>query len=77
TTIPSLMVKPGQKVTLREKSREVARVQGALEALEESSVPQWLEIEKTTFEGTVKALPTREDVTLPIEEQLIVEHYSR
>jgi len=77
TTIPSLMVKPGHKVSLREKSREVARVQGALEALEESSVPQWLEIEKTTFEGTVKALPTREDVTLPIEEQLIVEHYSR
>ena len=74
TTIPSLMVKPGHKVSLREKSREVTRVQGALEALEESSVPQWLEIEKTTFEGTVKALPTREDVTLPIEEQLIVEH---
>jgi small subunit ribosomal protein S4 len=76
-TIPSELVNPGSKVVLREKSREVARVQGALEALEEGSVPQWLEIEKATFEGTVKALPTREDVTLPIEEQLIVEHYSR
>ena len=76
-TIPSQLVKPGCKITLREKSREVARIQGALEALEETSVPQWLEIEKATFEGTVKALPTREDVTLPIEEQLIVEHYSR
>jgi len=76
-TIPSQLVKPGCKITLRDKSQEVARVQGALEALEEGSVPQWLEIEKATFEGTVKALPTREDVTLPIEEQLIVEHYSR
>ena len=76
-TIPSQLVKAGDKIVLREKSREVARIQGALEALEETSVPQWLEIEKSTFEGSVKALPTREDVTLPIEEQLIVEHYSR
>ena len=76
-TIPSMLVRPGNKITLREKSREIARIVGALEALEGKAVPQWLEIEKDSFEGTVKALPTREDVTLPIEEQLIVEHYSR
>ena len=49
----------------------------ALEALEGRSVPQWLEIDKDSFEGTVKAMPTREDITLPIQEQLIVELYSR
>jgi len=76
-TIPSMLVKPGHKITLREKSREIARIVGALEALEGKAVPQWLEIEKDSFEGTVKAMPTREDVTLPIEEQLIVELYSR
>jgi small subunit ribosomal protein S4 len=76
-TIPSMRLKPGQKITLRERSRQVTRIVGALEALESRSVPRWLEIDKDQFEGTVKALPTREDVTLPIEEQLIVELYSR
>ncbi len=76
-TTPSMLVRPGNKITLRQRSREIARIVGALEALEGKSVPQWLEIEKESFEGTVKAMPTREDVTLPIEEQLIVEHYSR
>ena len=76
-TIPSMLVRPGNKITLREKSRQVTRIVGALEALEGKSVPQWLEIDKDAFEGTVKALPTREDITLPIEEQLIVELYSR
>ena len=74
---PSLLVRPGWKVSLREKSREVARVVGALEALEGKSIPQWLEVDKTAFEGTIKQLPVREDITLPIDEQLIVEHYSR
>jgi len=77
TTIPSFVTKPGSKITLREKSREVTRIAGALEALEGKSVPEWLEIDKDNFEGTVKALPSREDITLPIEEQLIVELYSR
>jgi small subunit ribosomal protein S4 len=76
-TVPSMLVKPGMKISLAEQSRKVARVVGALEALEGRSVPQWLEIEKDQFEGTVKALPVREDVTLPIQEQLIVELYSR
>jgi small subunit ribosomal protein S4 len=76
-SIPSMLVKPGMKVTLRESSREVTRIVGALDALEGRAVPQWLEIDKEQFEGTVKALPAREDITLPIEEQLIVELYSR
>jgi small subunit ribosomal protein S4 len=76
-TIPSMLVKAGSKVTLRESSRGIARIVGALDTLEGRSLPQWLEIDKERFEGVVKQNPTREDVTLPIEEQLIVELYSR
>jgi small subunit ribosomal protein S4 len=77
SSTPSILLKPGAKVTVREKSRKVARIAGALESLEARSVPQWLETDKANFEGAVKALPTREDITLPIQEQLIVELYSR
>ena len=74
---PSMHLREGAKVELREKSRKVARIIGALEALEGKSVPQWLEIDKGAFSGVIKSLPAREDITLPIQEQLIVELYSR
>ena len=74
---PSLLVKPGWKVGLREGSKQILRITAALEALEGRSVPQWLEIDKANFEGIIKQMPVRDDVTLPIEEQLIVELYSR
>jgi len=76
-SIPSMLVKPGAVISVVEKSRKVARISGALETLESRSVPQWVEINKETFEGTVKSLPVREDITMPIQEQLIVEWYSR
>jgi len=76
-TIPSMLVKEGAKVSVREKSRKVARIAGALETLEGRSVPQWVEIDKEKFEGHVKSMPAREDITMPIQEQLIVELYSR
>ncbi|MDE0885250.1 MAG: 30S ribosomal protein S4 [Myxococcota bacterium] len=74
---PSMLVKPGMVVSLRERSLKVERVTGALETLEGRSVPQWLEIDKDDKVGTIKQLPVREDITLPIDEQLIVELYSR
>lgn len=74
---PSIQVRSGQVVTVREKSRKVVRIAAALETLEGRAVPQWLEIDKDNFAGTIKQMPVREDVTLPIEEQLIVELYSR
>src|SRR5262245_14692218 len=76
-SIPSMLLRPGDNVVLRERSREVQRITGALDALEGKSVPQWLEMEKADFKGSVKAMPTREDITMPIQEQLIVELYSR
>ena len=75
--IPSMQLVPGAKVEVKEKSRKVARIAGALEALEGRSVPGWLEIQKESFSGTVKSQPAREDITMPIQEQLIVELYSR
>jgi small subunit ribosomal protein S4 len=77
TTTPSFLVKAGHVITLRESSREIARIVGALDALEGRALPGWLEIDKGSFQGIVKALPARDDITLPIEEQLIVELYSR
>ncbi len=76
-SIPSYQVKPGMQITLAEASRQVTRILGALEALEGKSVPQWLEIDKDNFSGSVKARPARDDITLPIQEQMIVELYSR
>jgi len=75
--IPSMSLRAGAVISVAEKSRKVARIAGALETLEGRSVPQWVEIDKDSFKGTVKALPTREDITMPIQEQLIVELYSR
>ena len=67
----------GMKIRLADESRKITRIQGALDALEGKSVPQWLEIDKDSFSGTVKARLAREDITLPIQEQMIVELYSR
>jgi small subunit ribosomal protein S4 len=76
-SIPSMMLKPGARVSVVEKSQKIARIAGALETLEGRNVPQWLETDKDAFQGTVKSMPSREDITMPIQEQLIVELYSR
>ncbi len=74
---PSILVKPGNEVTLRERSLKVERISAALETLEGRSLPQWLELDKESQKGVVKQMPVREDITLPIDEQLIVELYSK
>ncbi len=75
--IPSYIVKPGQVIEIKEKSKGKARVNEALETVERRGIPQWLELDKASHKGVVKALPKREDVTMPIQEQFIVELYSR
>ena len=75
--IPSIIVKPGDVLELREKSRKIAVVNDSLAAVVRRGVPQWLELDKDAFKGIVKALPLREDISLPIQEQLIVELYSK
>jgi small subunit ribosomal protein S4 len=76
-TIPSIQVKTGDTVELREKSRKVASINESLEAVVRRGIPQWLELDKGAFKGSVKTLPVREDITMPIQEQLIVELYSK
>jgi small subunit ribosomal protein S4 len=76
-SIPSISLREGAVVSVRERSRKIARIEGSLETLEGKSVPQWLEIDKDNFAGVVKSLPVREDITMPIQEQLIVELYSK
>lgn len=75
--IPSIQVRVGDEVTLREKSRKIASINESLEAVVRRGVPQWLELDKDGYKGVVKALPVREDITMPIQEQLIVELYSK
>jgi len=75
--IPSYLVKPGDVIGLREKSKKIVRILEALEGVARRGIPQWLELDKEQMKGTVKALPTREEITLPIQEKLIVELYSK
>jgi len=75
--IPSIQAKAGDVLQLREKSRKIASVTESLEGVVRRGIPQWLELDKDAFKGTVKALPVREDITMPIQEQLIVELYSK
>jgi small subunit ribosomal protein S4 len=75
--IPSYLVKPGDVIELREKSKKVVRILEALEGVARRGVPQWLELDKEQMKGSVKGLPTREEITIPIQEKLIVELYSK
>jgi small subunit ribosomal protein S4 len=75
--IPSYLLKPGDVVTIREKSRQVARIGEALEASQRRGIPDWLEVDRQTFTGKVKGLPARADLTMPINEKLVVELYSK
>ncbi len=75
--IPSYLVRAGDVIEIRERSQKVVRVIEALSAVERRGVPGWLELDKDHFKGSVKSMPNREDVTLPIREQLIVELYSK
>ena len=75
--VPSYLVRAGDTVTVREKSRAVARITDALELAQRRGVPDWLTIAPETFTGTVKAFPARADLTMPINEKLVVELYSK
>jgi len=75
--IPSYLVKIGDQVTLKEKSRTMPLVSDAIETVARRGIPQWLELDRDNFTGNVMAFPVREDLTMPIEEQLIVELYSK
>ena len=75
--IPSYQVCEGQEVTLKPKAKENLFVKGALETAQSRGIPRWLELDAAEKKAKVIALPTREDVSLPVQEKLIVELYSK
>jgi small subunit ribosomal protein S4 len=75
--IPSYLVKPGDIIEVKEKSRNFTFIKEAMETVVRRGIPDWIEIDKGNFKGTLKALPNREDLTMPVQEQLVVELYSK
>jgi len=76
-TVAGATVKTGDVIEVRERSRNLAAIQGALEAVDSRGIPDWLELDKGTYKGVVRALPVKEQIALPVNEQMIVELYSR
>ena len=75
--IPSYQVKAGDEIAVRESSKKVPIIAAALEYSSHQPTPNWLEIDRENMKGRVTAVPKREDVNLPVNEQLIVELYSK
>lgn len=75
--IPSFQVNVNDVVEVLEKSRKLQSIGDSLDAVVRRGVPQWLDLEKENMKGVVKSFPVREDLTMPIQEQLVVELYSK
>lgn len=75
--IPSLLVSEGDVIEVPEKNRKIPALAQTAEAIGRRGLPGWLECDGPAFKGTVKAIPQRDDIQFPVNEQLIVEHYSK
>lgn len=75
--IPSYLLQAGDDIQVREGSRKVERILDAMESIARRGIPQWLELDKANYRGILKVLPTREELTMPVQEQLVVELYSK
>jgi small subunit ribosomal protein S4 len=75
--IPSYLLNVGDVIEVREKSKSIQAINDSMDAVVRRGIPQWLDLEKENLKGTVKGFPVREDITMPIQEQLIVELYSK
>jgi small subunit ribosomal protein S4 len=75
--IPSYLVRPGDVVEVQAGSRTITRIIEALTGVDRRGVPQWIVLDKDAWKGSIKQMPAREDVNLPIREQLIIELYSK
>ncbi len=75
--IPSYQVKAGDVIEVREKARSLQRYKDILEVTGGRLVPEWMEVDQEAFKGTIKYLPTREMIDVPVDEMLIVELYSK
>ena len=75
--IPSILVKPGDVIAVKESSRDSAKIKALAEALESKTAPKWLDVDKTNLTAKVVSFPAREDIDYDFNEQLIVELYSK
>jgi small subunit ribosomal protein S4 len=75
--IPSYLIREGEVISVRENSRETGRVKELVELLSSRTIPAWLELDAEKLTGKVLRKPAREEIDTPIEEQMIIEHYSR
>ena len=75
--VPSLLVKAGDVIAIKADSRDSVKIKEVLEANDGRPVPQWLDVNKESFEAKVVNLPAREEIDAPVQEQLIVEFYSK
>jgi small subunit ribosomal protein S4 len=75
--IPSYTVRVGDTVSVKEPSRQFGRVQTAMEGAQRRGIPDWAEVDRESCSGRIKILPSRNDITMPINEKLIVELYSK
>ena len=75
--IPSYLTSIDDNIEIREKSKEMKRIKESIESVARRGVPEWLEINSEKLIGKVKRLPSRDDFTLPVDEQLIIEFYSK
>ncbi len=75
--MPSHEVRKGDVIEVHEKSRQINKVLAAVESVKRREIPKWLDASHGDFKGTVKDIPSRDDVTFPIEEHMVVEYYSR
>jgi small subunit ribosomal protein S4 len=75
--IPSCLVDSGDTIQVAERSRELLAIKGALEGVKKRGLPSWLELDAQAMRGVVRALPGREDMVIPVQEQLVVALYSK
>ena len=75
--IPSYLIGVSDEVQVREKCRKMSRILDSMETVARRGIPQWLELDKDNFKGVVKMFPVREELTMPMQEQLVVELYSK
>jgi len=75
--IPSALLRAGDMVEVKDRSRKVAKINDSLSALDRRGLASWLDLDREAYKGSLKGLPVREELTMPIREQLIVELYSK
>ena len=75
--IPSYLIKAGDVIEIREKSKSLQRYKDIIEVTGGRLVPEWMDVDMENFKGTIKNLPTREMIDVPVDEMLIVELYSK